>query len=52
MRRSQRPPESDDSLFDPQVPGKARVIYSVVAILVVIALIIGIGGYTVWERLF
>lgn len=52
MRRSQLPPESDDPLFDPRVPGKARIIYSAVAILVVIALVIGIGGFAVWERLF
>lgn len=52
MRPSQLPPESDGPLFDPKVPGKARTIYSVVAILVVIALIIGIGGFAVWERLF
>lgn len=52
MRHSQPPPESDGPLFDPRVPGKARMIYSIVAILVVIALIIGLGGYAVWERLF
>jgi hypothetical protein len=52
MRQSQIPPEPNDPLFDPRVPGKARTIYSVVAILVVIALIIGIGGFAVWDRLF
>ena len=52
MRQSQLPPEQDDPLFDPRVPGKARTIYSVVAIVVVIALIISIGGFAVWDRLF
>ncbi len=52
MRPSHLPPESDEPLFDPEVPGKARTIYSVVAILVVIALILSIGGFAVWEQLF
>lgn len=52
MRRSPLPPEPDEPLFDPRTPGKARMIYSVVAITVVIALIIGIGGYAVWDQLF
>lgn len=42
----------NDDLFDPREPGKARTLYTVVAVLVVISLIVAIGGYAVWDRLF
>lgn len=42
----------DDDLFDPQEPGKARTVYTFVAVLVVLALIVSIGGFAVWDRLF
>lgn len=45
-------PHDQDELFDPREPGKARAIYTVVAILVVISLVVAIGGYAVWEILF
>lgn len=43
---------NDDELFDPREPGKARTIYTIVAIIVVIALIAAGAGTLVWERLF
>ena len=46
------PPESDEPLFDPRSPGKARVIYTIVAIVVVLSLVVGIAGYAVWDRIF
>lgn len=44
------PPEDD--LFDPREPGKARTIYTVVAVVVVISLLVALGGFAVWEILF
>lgn len=43
---------NDDELFDPRQPGKARTIYTVVAILVVLSLIVAGAGSLVWDRLF
>lgn len=45
-------PHEQDDLFDPREPGKARTIYTFLAILVVISLIVAIGGYAVWDMLF
>ena len=42
----------DDELFDPREPGKARTIYTIVAIVVVVALIVALGGAAVWDYLF
>lgn len=44
------PPEDD--LFNPREPGRARTIYTIVAIIVTISLIVAIGGYAVWDILF
>ncbi len=52
MKRPLPPPESDEPLFDPRTPGKARIIYTMIVIVVVVSLIVGIAGYAVWERLF
>lgn len=46
------PNQEQDKLIDPTRPGKARTIYAVVAILVVVALIAALGGTLVWDRLF
>lgn len=44
--------DQSDDLFDPREPGKARTIYTIVAVIVTISLIVAIGGYAVWDRLF
>lgn len=46
------PPESDGPLFDPRAPGKARIIYTIIVIAVVVSLIAGIAGYALWDRVF
>lgn len=46
------PEPPDDGLFDPRQPGKARMIYTVVAVLVTVSLIVGMAGFAVWDRLF
>ncbi len=43
---------NDDDLFNPREPGKARTIYTIVAVTVVIALIFAIAGNMVWDQLF
>lgn len=52
MTDSNLPPDPQDDLFDPQVPGRARTIYTVLAVLVVVSLIVGMAGFAVWDRLF
>lgn len=52
MKRPLPPPETDEPLFDPRTPGKARTVYTIVAIIVVLSLIAGIAGYAVWDRVF
>lgn len=42
----------DDELFDPREPGKARTIYTIVAVIVVISLIVALGSNIVWDYLF
>lgn len=42
----------NDDLFDPREPGKARTIYIIIAVLVVISLIVAGAGTLVWDRLF
>lgn len=42
----------DDDFIDPREPGKARTVYTVVAVTVVIALILAIAGNMVWDQLF
>lgn len=49
MRRSEPQPEADQEPFDPRVPGKARILYTIV---VVISLVVGIAGYAFWDRIF
>lgn len=43
---------NDDELFDPREPGKARTIYTIVAVIVTVALILAIAGNLVWDQLF
>lgn len=43
---------NDDDFFNPREPGKARTIYTIVAVIVVIALILAIAGNMVWDQLF
>ncbi len=43
---------NDDELFDPREPGKARRIYTIVAVIVVLALVFAIAGNQVWDQLF
>lgn len=50
MHQSNAP--NDDDLFDPREPGKARTIYTVVAIIVVLSLIVAGAGSLVWDQLF
>lgn len=52
MKRPDPPADSDEVLFDPRVPGKVRIIYIIIAMVVVISLVAGIAGYAVWERVF
>lgn len=52
MANSFPPGDSEDQPFDPQQPGRARTIYTVVAVLVVISLVVSIAGYALWDRLF
>lgn len=42
----------DDDLIDPKVPGKARTIYIIIAVIVTVALILAIAGNAVWDQLF
>lgn len=44
--------DHNDGLIDPRVPGRARTIYIIVAVIVTLSLIIAIGGYAVWDRIF
>lgn len=46
------PPDDDAMVFDAREPGLFRRIYMVIAILVVISLILGMGGYAVWQWIF
>lgn len=50
MMTESNPP--DDDLFDPREPGKARTIYTIVAVIVVISMIVALGGSLVWDYLF
>lgn len=43
---------NDDDLFDPREPGKARTLYTIVAIIVVLSLLVAGAGTLVWDRLF
>lgn len=43
---------NDDELIDPREPGKARTIYTVVAVIVVLSLILAGAGSLVWDQLF
>lgn len=52
MRRSDPQPETDQEPFDPRVPGKARIIYTIVVMIVVLSLVVGIAGYAFWDRIF
>lgn len=52
MSGSGLPPEEQGDPFDPRVPGKARTIYTIVAVIVVASLILGLAGFAVWDRLF
>lgn len=52
MTDSRTPLEPQDDLIDVRQPGRARTVYTVVAVLVVISLIIGMAGFAVWDRLF
>lgn len=52
MTQHNRPPEDDQQPFDPRVPGRARMIYTVVAVIVILSLIASIAGYALWERVF
>lgn len=45
-------PHDQTDPFNPRVPGKARTIYTIVAVIVVISLVVAIGGYAVWDTLF
>lgn len=46
------PDQQDDGLIDPRVPGRARTIYTIVAVIVVISMIVALGGSLVWDYLF
>jgi hypothetical protein len=52
MNRPPLPPDNDDPLFDLQAPGTPRTVYTVVAVLVVISLVIGMAGFALWDRIF
>lgn len=52
MANSFPPDQSDDQPFDPRQPGRARTVYTIVAVLVVISLVLSIAGYALWDRLF
>lgn len=52
MKRYNAPPEDEQEPFDPRIPGKARMIYTIIAIVVVISLVASIAGYALWERVF
>lgn len=46
------PDPRDDGLIDPREPGKARTIYTIIAVIVVISMIVALGGSLVWDYLF
>ena len=52
MKRYNLQPENEQDPFDPRVPGKARLVYTIVAIVVTISLIASIAGYALWDRIF
>ncbi|MCA9835205.1 MAG: hypothetical protein KC435_14720 [Thermomicrobiales bacterium] len=47
-----RPPKDDDLLMDARQPGVFRIVYTIVAIIVVLGLVIGIAGYAWWNWFF
>lgn len=50
--RPNRPPQPDESqepLLDPRAPGPFRRAYILVAIIVIVALIVGLLGPIVWR---
>lgn len=46
------PPRDNDVVYDARTPGTFRRVYTIIAVLVVISLVVGMGGYAVWQWIY